>query len=86
MEIVAKELAQNGELGLDEQTLLRLFECKTDKLINSSTGGYNNNSYMGTNPHFAFDDGPSVIKKTNYNNTQEQICENFLTTDSNIGS
>ena len=34
MEAVAKELADNEELGLDEQTLLRIFDTKTNKALN----------------------------------------------------
>ena len=33
MKVLAKELAQNEEIGLDEQTLLKIFECKTEKYI-----------------------------------------------------
>lgn len=37
MELLAKELAQNEEIGLDEATLLRIFESKTEKLILAAT-------------------------------------------------
>jgi hypothetical protein len=30
---LAKELAQNEDIGLDEATLMRFFESKTEKLI-----------------------------------------------------
>ena len=33
MEQMARELAQNEELGLDEATLMRILEAKTEKLI-----------------------------------------------------
>lgn len=33
IENLARELAQNEEIGLDESTLLRIFEAKTDKFI-----------------------------------------------------
>jgi len=33
MEQMARELAQNEELGLDEGTLMRILEAKTEKLI-----------------------------------------------------
>ena len=33
---MAKELAQNEELGLDESTLLRILEAKTDKVIQAA--------------------------------------------------
>jgi hypothetical protein len=33
MIMVAKELSENEELGLDEQTLLRIFDTKTNKLL-----------------------------------------------------
>jgi hypothetical protein len=36
MEQMAKELAQNEEIGLDESTLLRIFEAKTDKMMASN--------------------------------------------------
>lgn len=36
MEIIAKELADTGEIGLDEQTLLKLFDFKTERLLNMS--------------------------------------------------
>lgn len=32
---MARELAQNEEVGLDESTLMRLFEAKTEKMIQS---------------------------------------------------
>ena len=34
MRALAKELADNEDLGLDEQTLLKLFENKTEKMAN----------------------------------------------------
>ena len=34
MLLVAKELSQDEEIGLDEQTLMRIFENKTEKLSN----------------------------------------------------
>lgn len=37
MEQIAKELADSEELGLDENTLMRMFELKSEKLINIST-------------------------------------------------
>ncbi len=33
MQMIAKELAGSDELGLDENTLLKLFELKTDKAL-----------------------------------------------------
>jgi hypothetical protein len=33
---MAKELSQNEELGLDESTLLRILEAKTDKVIQTA--------------------------------------------------
>lgn len=33
MEQMARELAQNEDLGLDETTLLRILEAKTEQLI-----------------------------------------------------
>jgi hypothetical protein len=49
MELIARELAQNEEIGLDEQTLLRIFECKTEKLLGSSQN------------HLNFEDGSSTM-------------------------
>lgn len=37
MEQIAKELADSEELGLDENTLMRMFELKSEKLMNIST-------------------------------------------------
>eukprot|EP00347_Sterkiella_histriomuscorum_P012817 403367114 len=37
MEKLAKELADSEEIGLDENTLMRMFELKTEKLVNMST-------------------------------------------------
>ena len=34
MLVVAKELSDNEELGLDEQTLLKFFDTKSNKLLN----------------------------------------------------
>jgi len=36
MEAIAKELAGEDEIGLDENTLLKIFEMKTDKLLSFS--------------------------------------------------
>ena len=36
MEQMAKELAQNEEIGLDESTLMRIFEAKTDKMMTAN--------------------------------------------------
>jgi hypothetical protein len=33
MQLIAKELAGSDEIGLDEQTLLKLFDIKTDKVL-----------------------------------------------------
>ena len=33
LEIIARELADNEEIGLDEQTLLKIFEAKTERLL-----------------------------------------------------
>ena len=37
MEMVAKELAETDEVGLDEATLLRIFESKTDRILGYSS-------------------------------------------------
>jgi len=36
MEAIAKELAGEEEIGLDENTLLKIFDMKTEKLMNLS--------------------------------------------------
>jgi len=42
MHLIAKELVGSDELGLDEQTLLKLFDIKTDNLLGLSTGPFSN--------------------------------------------
>lgn len=36
MQVIARELACSDELGLDEGTLLKLFDLKTDKALGLS--------------------------------------------------
>lgn len=36
MREVARELSKNEEIGIDEQTLIKLFESRSDKLMNLS--------------------------------------------------
>lgn len=40
MKQVAKELSENDDIGLDEQTLLKIFESKTDRILNLSTASH----------------------------------------------
>ena len=54
MHLIAKELAGSDELGLDEQTLLKLFDLKTDNLLGFSTGPFSNQFTFEDN-HAGFD-------------------------------
>ena len=51
MHLIAKELAGSDELGLDEQTLLKLFDIKTDNLLGLSTGPFSNQFTFEDHPH-----------------------------------
>jgi chlorite dismutase len=56
MEQMAKELAQNEEIGLDESTLMRIFEAKTDKMMSAN--------------RFTFEDQRNINMSLNESNAQ----------------
>lgn len=58
---MAKELAQNDELGLDESTLLRILEAKADKVIQTATAN-----------RFTFDDAAGA----EINSIQARLFQN----------
>lgn len=67
MQIVAKELSQIEDLGLDEQTLLKIFDCKTEKFFNNTGNKFN------------FDEAQRLNNLTSFS----KLGDHFITNESN---
>ena len=68
MREVAKELSKNEDLGIDEQTLIKIFEGRSDRL-------------MGNNQHFTFEDAQVISGDQSKSYYSNRIIENGNYTD-----